>query len=190
MVESPFGSSRSSSATSRTATVSTRSRSGSTAPSSRAAWARSPRRCRWTCAPRTWLAAHEARHAGENRGRRRLRLSACRPTANRARAEHGRRLRAHRALARRTARRARRRRRQSPGARRAVLAKEPKTGTDGTMSWTVDVLNPRTGDDFVLGLKEITLPDGVSAGRTRCGSPANTRARSTACASCCRSTCA
>ncbi len=38
--------------------------------------------------------------------------------------------------------------------------KEPKTGTDGTMSWTVDVLNPRTGDDFVLGLKEITLPDG------------------------------
>jgi len=40
--------------------------------------------------------------------------------------------------------------------------KEPKTGTDGTMSWTVDVLNPRTGDDFVLGLKEITLPDGLT----------------------------
>jgi ribonucleoside-diphosphate reductase alpha chain len=40
--------------------------------------------------------------------------------------------------------------------------KEPKTGTDGTISWTVDVLNPRTGDDFVLGLKEITLPDGVT----------------------------
>ncbi|HYA27827.1 MAG TPA: ribonucleoside-diphosphate reductase, adenosylcobalamin-dependent, partial [Acidobacteriota bacterium] len=40
--------------------------------------------------------------------------------------------------------------------------KEPKTGGDGTMSWTVDVLNPRTGDDFVLGLKEITLPDGVT----------------------------
>jgi ribonucleoside-diphosphate reductase alpha chain len=40
--------------------------------------------------------------------------------------------------------------------------KEPKTGTDGTMSWTVDVLNPRTGDDFVLGLKEITLPDSVT----------------------------
>jgi ribonucleoside-diphosphate reductase alpha chain len=38
--------------------------------------------------------------------------------------------------------------------------KEPKTGTDGTMSWSVDVHNPRTGDDFVLGLKEITLPDG------------------------------
>jgi len=40
--------------------------------------------------------------------------------------------------------------------------KEPKTGTDGTISWTVDVLNPRTNDDFVLGLKEITLPDGVT----------------------------
>ena len=40
--------------------------------------------------------------------------------------------------------------------------KEPKTGTDGTMSWTVDVFNPRTGDDFVLGLKEITLPDGFT----------------------------
>jgi ribonucleoside-diphosphate reductase alpha chain len=47
--------------------------------------------------------------------------------------------------------------------------KEPKTGTDGTMSWTVDVLNPRTGDDFVLGLKEIALPamEGFPAGVTR-----------------------
>ncbi len=40
--------------------------------------------------------------------------------------------------------------------------KEPKTGTDGTLSWTVDVFNPHTGDDFVLGLKEIALPDGVT----------------------------
>ncbi len=47
--------------------------------------------------------------------------------------------------------------------------KEPKTGPDGTMSWTVDVLNPPTGDDFVLGLKEITLPGmgGFPAGVTR-----------------------
>ena len=47
--------------------------------------------------------------------------------------------------------------------------KEPKTGTDGTLSWTVDVLNARTGDDFVLGLKEITLPiqDGSPVGVTR-----------------------
>jgi ribonucleoside-diphosphate reductase alpha chain len=38
--------------------------------------------------------------------------------------------------------------------------KEPKTGPNGTMSWTVDVLNPSTGDDFVLGVKELVLPDG------------------------------
>jgi ribonucleoside-diphosphate reductase alpha chain len=38
--------------------------------------------------------------------------------------------------------------------------KEPKTGPDGTMSWTVDVLNSATGDDFVLGVKELVLPDG------------------------------
>jgi len=39
---------------------------------------------------------------------------------------------------------------------------EPKTGTDGTLSWTVDIENPATGEDFALGLKEITLPDGVT----------------------------
>ena len=39
---------------------------------------------------------------------------------------------------------------------------EPRTGTDGTLSWTVDVQNPATSEDFVLGLKEITLPDGVT----------------------------
>ncbi|MCL2645003.1 MAG: ribonucleoside-diphosphate reductase, adenosylcobalamin-dependent, partial [Betaproteobacteria bacterium] len=39
---------------------------------------------------------------------------------------------------------------------------EPRTGTDGTLSWTVDIHNPATGEDFVLGLKEITLPDGVT----------------------------
>jgi ribonucleoside-diphosphate reductase alpha chain len=38
--------------------------------------------------------------------------------------------------------------------------KEPKTGTDGTMSWTVDISNAGSGDDFVLGLKELILPDG------------------------------
>ena len=38
--------------------------------------------------------------------------------------------------------------------------KEPKAGPAGTMSWTVDVTNPNTGDDFVLGVKELTLPDG------------------------------
>ncbi len=38
--------------------------------------------------------------------------------------------------------------------------KEPKTGNDGTMSWTVDVYNPSSGDDFVLILKELVLPNG------------------------------
>jgi len=38
--------------------------------------------------------------------------------------------------------------------------KEPKSGTDGTLSWTVDVHNPVTGDDFALFLKELVLPDG------------------------------
>ena len=38
--------------------------------------------------------------------------------------------------------------------------KEPKTGTEGTLSWTVDVVNPATADDFVLFVKELQLPDG------------------------------
>ena len=50
----------------------------------------------------------------------------------------------------------------SPVVESMFSLKEPKTGTDGTLSWTVDVLNARTGDDFVLGLKEITLPDGMT----------------------------
>ena len=39
---------------------------------------------------------------------------------------------------------------------------EPRTGTDGTLSWTVDVANPASGDEFVVGLKEIQLPDGTT----------------------------
>ncbi len=38
--------------------------------------------------------------------------------------------------------------------------KEPKAGPLGTMSWTVDITNANTGDDFVLGVKELHLPDG------------------------------
>ncbi|MEO8345749.1 MAG: adenosylcobalamin-dependent ribonucleoside-diphosphate reductase [Betaproteobacteria bacterium] len=38
--------------------------------------------------------------------------------------------------------------------------KEPKAGPDGTLSWTVDVMNHATGDDFVLFLKELVMPDG------------------------------
>ena len=39
---------------------------------------------------------------------------------------------------------------------------EPRTGTDGTLSWTVDVTHPTAGDEFVLGLKEIQLPGGIT----------------------------
>jgi ribonucleoside-diphosphate reductase alpha chain len=43
----------------------------------------------------------------------------------------------------------------------ALMApKEPKAGTDGTLSWTVDVVNPATGDDFAMFLKELQMPDG------------------------------
>ena len=38
--------------------------------------------------------------------------------------------------------------------------KEPKSGTEGTLSWTVDVDNPNTGDDFAMFVKECVLPDG------------------------------
>jgi ribonucleoside-diphosphate reductase alpha chain len=38
--------------------------------------------------------------------------------------------------------------------------KEPKSGTDGTMSWSVDIKNPSTGDDFLMIVKECRLPDG------------------------------
>ena len=35
---------------------------------------------------------------------------------------------------------------------------EPQTGTDGTLSWTVDIDNPATGEAFTVTLKEMTLP--------------------------------
>lgn len=38
---------------------------------------------------------------------------------------------------------------------------EPKAGPDGTMSWTVDIENPHTKDDFTMGVKELVLPDGT-----------------------------
>jgi len=41
-----------------------------------------------------------------------------------------------------------------------MTLKEPKSGTDGTMSWTVDILNAATNDDFVLGVKELIMPNG------------------------------
>ncbi|MCC7546688.1 MAG: adenosylcobalamin-dependent ribonucleoside-diphosphate reductase [Burkholderiales bacterium] len=48
----------------------------------------------------------------------------------------------------------------SPVLNALFAKKEPKTGTDGTLSWTVDVYNPSSGDDFVLIMKELVLPGG------------------------------
>jgi ribonucleoside-diphosphate reductase alpha chain len=106
------------------------------------------------------LAQAQARRPG-HRGRGAP--SRCASAARRAEADarRGLRLRPGHALALRAARRPRRRR-PDPGEGRPVQPQEPKTGTDGTLSWTVDVSNPATGEDFVLGLKEITLPDGTS----------------------------
>ncbi len=49
---------------------------------------------------------------------------------------------------------------QTPVLNALFSKKEPKAGPLGTMSWTVDVSNANTGDDFVLGVKELHLPDG------------------------------
>lgn len=54
----------------------------------------------------------------------------------------------------------RKRQRPSPMLDSLLAPQEPKTGVDGTMGWVVDVLNPVTGDDFVLMLKELQMPDG------------------------------
>ncbi|MCK6424460.1 MAG: adenosylcobalamin-dependent ribonucleoside-diphosphate reductase [Burkholderiaceae bacterium] len=35
---------------------------------------------------------------------------------------------------------------------------EPRTGTDGTLAWAVDIDNPATGEQFTLTLKEVSLP--------------------------------
>jgi ribonucleoside-diphosphate reductase alpha chain len=50
---------------------------------------------------------------------------------------------------------------QTPVLDALMSQKEPKTGTGGTLSWTVDIFNPATGDDFVLGMKELLMPDGT-----------------------------
>lgn len=41
-----------------------------------------------------------------------------------------------------------------------MFRKEPKAGPEGTLSWTVSINNPSTGDDFELFVKELDLPDG------------------------------
>ncbi|HRO61927.1 MAG TPA: ribonucleoside-diphosphate reductase, adenosylcobalamin-dependent, partial [Burkholderiaceae bacterium] len=42
-----------------------------------------------------------------------------------------------------------------------MFRKEPRSGPLGTLSWTADIANAATGDDFVLGVKELQLPDGI-----------------------------
>ena len=37
---------------------------------------------------------------------------------------------------------------------------EPKTGTEGTLGWVADVVNPSTDDEFKVILPELELPDG------------------------------
>jgi len=52
---------------------------------------------------------------------------------------------------------------------RALMSpKEPTSGTDGTLSWTVDVTNAHANDDFTLFLKEAMLPDGTRRPYTVC----------------------
>ena len=49
----------------------------------------------------------------------------------------------------------------SPMVDAMMFRKEPKSGPLGTLSWTADVANAATGDDFVIGVKELQLPDGT-----------------------------
>jgi ribonucleoside-diphosphate reductase alpha chain len=50
----------------------------------------------------------------------------------------------------------------SPMLEALITPREPKTGTDGTMAWAIDVINPIAGDEFVLMLKELVMPDGTT----------------------------
>jgi ribonucleoside-diphosphate reductase alpha chain len=41
-----------------------------------------------------------------------------------------------------------------------MFLKEPKSSTLGTLSWTVDIDNASTGDNFAMFVKELEMPDG------------------------------
>ena len=170
------------------------SRSGSTARSSRAAWARWPRRCRWTCAP----TIRPGSRSSSTRWRRwpKSARSRCASAARRAPAVPSRRRRdgGGDPLALRAARRADAQ--LGAGATPVLDAMfsrdEPRTGTSGTLAWSVTSTTQRRGELMTLTVKEITLP-----GRRRRrhyatvrGLRATTRARSTAWRACCRWTCA
>jgi ribonucleoside-diphosphate reductase alpha chain len=55
------------------------------------------------------------------------------------------------------------------GLTRALMSpKEPTSGTEGTLSWTVDVSNVHAEDEFTLFMKEALLPDGTRRPYTVC----------------------
>lgn len=49
----------------------------------------------------------------------------------------------------------------SPMLQALFSRREPKTDSGGALGWHVDVVNPATGDDFLLVTKELRMPDGV-----------------------------
>ena len=55
---------------------------------------------------------------------------------------------------------------ETPVLNALMSPKEPKTGSGGTMSWSVDVRNYATGDRFVLTLKELLLPESADGSGT------------------------
>ena len=138
---------------------------------------------------RAWLDMKLAR-AAEGRRRRRLRHGdaarraarcACRASSPASRGSS--------AIAATSWARSRRRRGKTPVIDALMAPKEPKAGPDGTLSWTVDVVNPRDRRRLRA------VPEG--AGDARRPAPAildvavgRISARSTACARRCRSTCA
>lgn len=49
---------------------------------------------------------------------------------------------------------------KSPMVEALFSKKKPKTGPEGTLSWTVDIYNPQTEEEFSVLLKEVVLPNG------------------------------
>ena len=146
------------------------------------------------------LAQAQARRALEDRRRRLVRDAV--PAARRAAAGARRRRRRWRRcpLALRRPRRADRAPIAAEGRRarcstRCSAVEEPRTGTDGTLSWTVDVRNPASGEDFVARTERNHAAGNVLPGRRdaailHVACRAIIRARSTGSRGSFRSTCA
>ena len=139
--------------------------------SSRAASARWRRRCRWTCAPTTARGSRSSSTRSRRRrattpsrcpSRRTASGSSCRASSPAFAQVVRWRCEQLGALDEKSPDLLSPEGRPHPVLDAMFAVEEPRTGTDGTLSWTVDVRNPASGDDFVLGLKEITLPDGIT----------------------------